>query len=261
MHVCCQKLADWLHFKTAQNQISSFHYLADLCCSYDVTRPLQQQIVQQIVHPAALGSAHSPAAASTPPDSKYMWNTFLVSTLTAAGCSPTWCVSLAHGFFKQSHFSLFGKSLQLTLIARRSRFFAGTRYLKRGANADGFVANEVETEQILDDTLGHFSSFVQMRGSVPVFWMQRTIITVPKPPITLQPVDLTQNPARRHLAQILERSGAPILILNLVKKVGTLAMLHNSLLLGCGWLDGIVRFSFYTLSTERTHTARASHWA
>jgi phosphatidylinositol 3,5-bisphosphate 5-phosphatase len=142
-----------------------------------------------------------------------------MSALTEAGCSTSWCVPVAHGFFRQLHFSLFGKSLCLSLLARRSRFFAGTRYLKRGANADGFVANEVETEQIVDDTQGHLSSFVQMRGSVPVFWMQRTNIALPKPPIEMQPTDLTRNPARRHFAQVLERSGAPVLVLNLVKKV------------------------------------------
>ena len=37
----------------------------------------------------------------------------------------------------------------MTLIARRSRYFAGARYLKRGVNDEGNVANEVETEQIV----------------------------------------------------------------------------------------------------------------
>lgn len=32
--------------------------------------------------------------------------------------------------------SVYGKSLYLTLIARRSNKFAGTRFLKRGANCD-----------------------------------------------------------------------------------------------------------------------------
>jgi hypothetical protein len=45
---------------------------------------------------------------------------------------------------------VFGRQLTLTLVARRSRHFAGTRYRKRGISAQGFVANEVETEQIVD---------------------------------------------------------------------------------------------------------------
>jgi hypothetical protein len=45
---------------------------------------------------------------------------------------------------------VFGRQLTLTLVSRRSRHFAGTRYRKRGISAQGFVANEVETEQIVD---------------------------------------------------------------------------------------------------------------
>ncbi|EDO26164.1 predicted protein, partial [Nematostella vectensis] len=56
--------------------------------------------------------------------------------------------------------------------------FAGTRFLKRGTNEEGFVANEVETEQIVHDASvlsfhsGRFTSYVQIRGSVPTFWSQ-----------------------------------------------------------------------------------------
>jgi hypothetical protein len=41
----------------------------------------------------------------------------------------------------------------ITLIARRSRYYAGVRYLKRGVNDAGNVANEVETEQIVSEAL------------------------------------------------------------------------------------------------------------
>lgn len=41
----------------------------------------------------------------------------------------------------------------ITLIARRSRHYAGARYLKRGVNDEGNVANEVETEQIVSGAL------------------------------------------------------------------------------------------------------------
>lgn len=57
-----------------------------------------------------------------------------------------------HGLFRFAHSSfaeiaIQGRTVYLTLIGRRSRFFAGARYLKRGANEYGHVANEVETEQ------------------------------------------------------------------------------------------------------------------
>ena len=50
--------------------------------------------------------------------------------------------------------SILGRKYDLALISRRSRFFAGTRYLKRGLSEEGQVANDVETEH---------------RGSVPLF--------------------------------------------------------------------------------------------
>jgi hypothetical protein len=47
--------------------------------------------------------------------------------------------------------NLMGREFLLSVIARRSRHYAGVRYLKRGINEEGNVANEVETEQILQD--------------------------------------------------------------------------------------------------------------
>ena len=73
----------------------------------------------------------------------------------------------------QSNISVYGSPVLLTLIARRSNRFAGTRFLKRGANFSGDVANEVETEQIVMDSSisnlekSNVTSFVQIRGSVP----------------------------------------------------------------------------------------------
>ena len=46
---------------------------------------------------------------------------------------------------------------------------AGTRYLSRGLDEDGNVANFVETEQLLIYK-DFIYSFVQIRGSVPLFW-------------------------------------------------------------------------------------------
>lgn len=53
------------------------------------------------------------------------------------------------------------------------------RYLKRGVNEKGRVANDVETEQIVSEeipgvTSTQISSVVQNRGSIPLFWSQET---------------------------------------------------------------------------------------
>lgn len=64
-----------------------------------------------------------------------------------------------------------GKNYTMILISRRSRHRAGTRYKRRGVDESGKCANYVETEQIFEYS-SHIVSFVQIRGSVPIFWSQ-----------------------------------------------------------------------------------------
>nr|KAF6456503.1 inositol polyphosphate-5-phosphatase F [Rousettus aegyptiacus] len=59
----------------------------------------------------------------------------------------------------------------VALISRRSRHRAGMRYKRRGVDKNGNVANYVETEQLVH-VHNHTLSFIQTRGSVPVFWSQ-----------------------------------------------------------------------------------------
>ncbi|XP_072934408.1 phosphatidylinositide phosphatase SAC2 [Epargyreus clarus] len=74
-----------------------------------------------------------------------------------------------------SNTSTCDETFTLGLISRRSRYQAGTRYNRRGIEPGGKVANYVETEQIVSiicsDSI-HRASFVQVRGSVPIFWSQ-----------------------------------------------------------------------------------------
>ena len=60
------------------------------------------------------------------------------------------------------------------------------RYLKRGVNKKGRVANDVETEQIVYEAVPRpteVSSVVQHRGSSPLFWSQDTAKLNIKPDI------------------------------------------------------------------------------
>ena len=56
----------------------------------------------------------------------------------------------------------------------------GMRYKRRGVDTDGHVANYVETEQLIH-VHSHTLSFVQSRGSVPVFWSQAGYRYNPRP--------------------------------------------------------------------------------
>ncbi|KAL8573583.1 hypothetical protein ACOMHN_047853 [Nucella lapillus] len=168
------------------------------------------------------------------PTQKFVWNNHLLKDFEGR-VHHDWLLYIIHGFIGQSNIGVYGKSIYLTLIGRRSNEFAGTRFLKRGANSQGAVANEIETdqigavaneietEQIVQDTsvtfLAHtkVSSYTQLRGSVPLLWSQDLTKMVAKPPINLDQRDPYATVAGLHFNQVLKRYGTPVVILNLVK--------------------------------------------
>ena len=135
-----------------------------------------------------------------------------------------WCLFVIFGFFCQNCTEIYGFRFLITVIARRNRNYAGTRYLKRGINDDGNVANDVETEQILEEisiSCSNFpiiSSFVHIRGSVPIFWYQEQNSILPKPEINLNYSDIKFDATKRHFENIFKRYGKPCLVCNLTKK-------------------------------------------
>lgn len=192
------------------------------------------------------------AATTSPlcPDSRFFWNEGLVSALlqqqaanndtadqilldhvipvTSAFCgvqsnltttSATGSIATAAGD-KNSNASSLVYYDEL-LITRRSRFRAGTRFTKRGADQSGAVANYAETEQILllwkqelakssgsssnDRTLQSISSHVQTRGSIPLRWSSPTDIKTYRPRVRIGTDPLAQARAvRQHLAEQAE---------------------------------------------------------
>ncbi|KAH7148891.1 SacI homology domain-containing protein [Dactylonectria macrodidyma] len=110
----------------------------------------------------------------------------------------------------------------ITLISRRSTKRAGLRYLRRGINQDGFVANMVETEQLLSsstwDPASKVYSFLQIRGSIPLFFTQSPYSFKPIP--TLQHSEEANfNACRKHFEMLLRNYGS-LQIVNLVEKHG-----------------------------------------
>jgi hypothetical protein len=80
-------------------------------------------------------------------------------------------VPIIYGFAESVTLHIDKVDVEMILIARRSRKRAGVRFCRRGIDAEGNVANFVETEQIVQvDRL--VSSFVCIRGSIPLFWKQ-----------------------------------------------------------------------------------------
>lgn len=155
-------------------------------------------------------------------ESMFVWNAYLSRALREALGTEQWVIPLIHGFWQQRSLAVVGQQLTLTLVARRSRYFAGTRFQKRGVNHEGHVANDVETEQIVcagvDRKNGAplLSSLVQCRGSFPLYWNQQGG-KIGKPDILLQSFDPLYSATRAHLDNMRERYGSPVVCLDLVK--------------------------------------------
>ncbi|KAJ3543835.1 hypothetical protein NMY22_g2991 [Coprinellus aureogranulatus] len=202
--------------------------------TYDLTSTLQYNLTKSA----------RPVHADWPFNDRFAWNFHMMSAAFSNMEKPVmrmdWMVPMIHGHVDQAKLTVLGRVVFITLIARRSRHFAGARYLKRGVNDEGNVANEVETEQIVAEAVTtpfyypdrlapggqyqerrpspNYTSYVQYRGSIPVFWTQETTSMVPKPPIEISVVDPFYTAAAKHFDDLFMRYGTPITILNLIKR-------------------------------------------
>ena len=192
-------------------------------------------------------------------DDRFFWNKFIQSDLIdlangagsgsglrggqQAGADP-FILPLMFGMLRITQTRVKATPLTFTLITRRSRHRAGTRYLTRGIDGQGHVANFNETEQIVilnDETgdLGGFAggggmqngkvggsegydtqvmSYVQTRGSVPVYWAEvNTLKYVPE--LQIHGVETAVEAARQHFNEQISLYGDNYLV-NLVNQKG-----------------------------------------
>ncbi|KIK96513.1 hypothetical protein PAXRUDRAFT_825876 [Paxillus rubicundulus Ve08.2h10] len=166
-------------------------------------------------------------------DDRFFWNKFLQSRLIdtdiAQDLSP-YILPIIYGTFDIRTVYIHGHRIQLCLISRRSRYRAGTRYFRRGVDHEGHVANFNETEQILlveeqaagrisnIEQFSHKLSFVQIRGSVPVFWAEVNTLRY-KPDLQVMDLQDTVDAMRLHLQEQVSTYGEQSLI-NLVNQKG-----------------------------------------
>lgn len=105
-------------------------------------------------------------------DNRFFWNRMLHIHLLrfSVNCSQ-WVLKAMCGSVEIRTVYVGHRQARACIISRLSCERAGTRFNVRGSNDDGHVANFVETEQliVLDDEV---TSYVQTRGSVPLFWEQ-----------------------------------------------------------------------------------------
>jgi phosphatidylinositol 4-phosphatase len=189
-------------------------------------------------------------------DDRFFWNKFVHSDLIDFRTSGTrhqqgqqpgvdpYILPVMFGMMEIITTRVKSTPLTMVLITRRSRHRAGTRYFSRGIDEQGHVSNFNETEQIIilnDSTsgLGGFAggggmqngkvggsggkevqimSYVQTRGSVPVFWAEvNTLHYTPK--LQIRGVETAVSAAQAHFAEQIRIYGDNYLV-NLVKAKG-----------------------------------------
>jgi len=227
--------------------------------------------------PAEKGEAAEPAALYSRADPKVWWNKhlcdpLLTSEMGAANLAPfvvpfiCGSVGQAGPFEVSMDFSASSSpaspsspspspspdaQVTLTLIARRATSRPGVRHWRRGADAEGAVANFVETEQIVEvvrlsrteekptsastttapaklsrDPQPSVASFVQVRGSIPLLWSQIPELKY-KPPTRVAPAAASAAAFAKHARALLERYG-DVLALNLANAHGSEGLLGEA---------------------------------
>eukprot|EP00124_Ichthyophonus_hoferi_P000495 Ihof_evm25s18 gene=Ihof_evmTU25s18 len=146
---------------------------------------------------AAFPPAHEKKSLWEKADKRLMWNYALCREFIRAGHLDEFILPLMQGW---------------------------TRFNARGIDFDGNVANFCEQEQIIQSD-GKLASYVQTRGSIPVFWTQHVNLKY-APPIVLQDQDHFSAFAR-HCQTHIQIYG-PTVLVNLVDKKGPDLMLSNA---------------------------------
>ncbi|KAJ2000186.1 Inositol-1,4,5-trisphosphate 5-phosphatase 1 [Coemansia thaxteri] len=194
---------------------------------FDITRTIQSQRMRAI-------ASDEPSVYD--PDPKFQWNNSMLQVFTDyrmhmcstakrweldnAGYALTLIQGVVDSFYADAQTRRGAApgdaALAVYLISRSSSMRSGMRFLTRGVDDDGGVANEVETEVIVVTrslTLSH----VQIRGSIPVFWTQEGLQLGSHRLRITRSVKATLPATQRHFADLLCRYKR-VNVVNLLKQ-------------------------------------------
>ncbi|KDP43758.1 hypothetical protein JCGZ_22385 [Jatropha curcas] len=147
---------------------------------------------------------------------RFLWNNYMLEVLIDNKLDP-YLLPVVQGSFQNFQTAIGKEIVEVTLIARRCTRRNGTRMWRRGADSDGYVANFVESEQILQMN-GFTASFVQIRGSMPFLWEQIVDLTY-KPKFEIVRPEEAARVAERHFLDLRKKYGRALAI-DLVNKHG-----------------------------------------
>ncbi|KAG1708515.1 Synaptojanin-1 [Nymphon striatum] len=153
-------------------------------------------------------------------DNRFFWNRMMHFHLERFGidCS-NWLIKAMCGGVEMRTIYVGHLQARACLISRLSCERAGTRFNVRGTNDDGHVANFVETEQLifLDNKV---TSYIQTRGSVPLFWEQPGVQVGSHRVKMSRGTELSAPAFDRHLTVIKQRYGHQVIVNLLGSKEG-----------------------------------------
>ncbi|KAJ8918742.1 hypothetical protein NQ315_015062 [Exocentrus adspersus] len=145
-------------------------------------------------------------------DHRFFWNRMLHVHLVRFGvdCS-SWLVRAMCGSVEIRTVYVGHRKALASVISRLSCERAGTRFNVRGTNDEGHVANFVETEQVifLDNEV---SSYLQTRGSVPLFWEQPGVQVGSHKVRISRGYEASKSAFDRHMCTVKQRYGKQVIV-------------------------------------------------
>nr|XP_043627985.1 phosphoinositide phosphatase SAC7-like [Erigeron canadensis] len=178
--------------------------------SYDVNITLSAQRLRDLGDEARLLPLWRQA------EPRFLWNNYMLEALIDCKLDQ-YMLPVIQGSFQNFQSAIGKDMIDVTLIARRCTRRNGTRMWRRGADSDGYVANFVETEQIMHLN-GFTASFVQVRGSMPFLWEQIVDLTY-KPKFEIVKPEEAPRVVERHFLDLRKKYGN-VLAVDLVNKHG-----------------------------------------
>jgi hypothetical protein len=132
--------------------------------------------------------------------------------------------SVINGFIALKPINSYDTEFTFCVISRKDSRRSGCRFLVRGADSNGYVANFAETEQIIainNPSTNEFNvlSHMQIRGSIPLIWNQKPNLQLNPAIIPSSDLSLHSNAFNRHITQLLSTYDKVTLV-NLIDKKG-----------------------------------------
>ncbi|KAJ3500497.1 hypothetical protein NLJ89_g9770 [Agrocybe chaxingu] len=181
-------------------------------------------------------------------DKQFWWNEWMSKPFIDAGLHP-YVLPIMQGYCQVTRFNIPADPVSVdeevpvdyVIVSRRSRYRPGLRYQRRGIDDEAHVANFVETETIMRVEASSLASYllsssdsvtiqrekkenifayVQIRGSIPLFWTQLGYGLKPPPVLAPDRTPLQNlDTLKRHFQKTIPVYG-PHTVVNLAEQQG-----------------------------------------